>query len=134
MSDSVDFYTSNKLTTATYRHLLAQAVGSTGTIPKIVKMAFGTGGETDSEGNPAAPTGDGPLNNVVLTKDLSSITFPSNTSVCFSAAVTGDELTAAINEIALIDSNGNTAAKCRPKTSKGADAESNLVFNWTMEF
>lgn len=39
-----DFFLSNKKTTTDYRAALAQAVGSTGIISKITKMAFGTGG------------------------------------------------------------------------------------------
>ena len=68
--DNSSFLASNKKTTADYRALFAQAIGTTGTIPKIVKMAFGTGGEVDEQGNPAPPSDNGPLNNVVLTKAI----------------------------------------------------------------
>lgn len=129
-----DFLNSNKRTTEDYRAALAKAIGETGTIAKITQMAFGTGGEADLQGNPMPPTGNGPLNEVVLTKDLSEVTFPVPTTACFEARIEMGEVTAAINEVALIDEDGNTAAKMRLLTSKGTDAESGLVFKWYVEF
>ena len=64
------FLQSNKKTTTDYRAAFAQAIGTTGQIAKIVKMAFGIAGETDDQGNPAPPSDNGNLNNVVLTKDI----------------------------------------------------------------
>lgn len=128
------FLQTNKKTTATYRTALAQAIGTTGVIAKVVKMAFGTGGEVDSQDNPAPPTDDGDLNTVVLTKNIKSITYPVPTSVCFEAEITAGEVTAAINEVALIDDQERTVAKMRLLTSKGVDAESGLNFKWTVEF
>ena len=40
------FLQSNKKTTTDYRAAFAQAIGTTGQIAKIVKMAFGIAGET----------------------------------------------------------------------------------------
>lgn len=133
-SNNADFLKNNKVTTVLYRKLLAHAVGQTGTISKITKMAFGDAGETDLQGNPAPPTETGDLNNVVLTKTLDNITFPSDNAVTFQATINAGEITKNINEIALIDEAGETAAKIRLLTSKGVDAETSLVFKWTLEF
>lgn len=132
--DQDTFLKSNKKTTTDYRTAFAQAIGTTGTISKIVKMAFGTAGETDGQGNPAPPTDNGPLNNVVLTKNIKEVTYPVATSVCFEAEIEAGEYTGAINEVALIDEQDKTAAKMRLLTSKGVDAESGAVFKWTVEF
>lgn len=129
-----DFFMSNKKVTEDYRAAFAQAIGTTGRIAKIVKMAFGTGGETDSQGNPAAPGSNGPLNNTVITKDICEVTYPVPTTVCFEARIEMGEVTAAINEAALIDEDNRTAARMRFLTSKGTDAESGLVVKWYMEF
>lgn len=128
------FLQSNKKTTTDYRVAFAQAIGTTGTIAKIVKMAFGIAGETDEQGNPAPPTDNGPLNNVVLTKNIKEVTYPVETSVCFEAEIEAGEYTGAINEVALIDEEEQTAAKMRLLTSKGVDAESGAIFKWTVEF
>lgn len=128
------FLQSNKKTTTDYRAAFAQAIGTTGQIAKIVKMAFGIAGETDEQGNPAPPTDNGPLNNVVLTKNIKEVTYPVETSVCFEAEIEVGEYTGAINEVALIDEEEQTAAKMRLLTSKGVDAESGAIFKWTVEF
>lgn len=129
-----DFFLSNKKTTTDYRAALAQAIGTTGTITKIVKMSFGTGGETDDQGNPAPPAGNGPLNMAVLTVDIKAVTYPVSTTVCFEAEIPIGTVTAAINEVALITEDDVTAARMRLLTSKGTDAESGLNFKWNMEF
>ncbi|WP_110955763.1 hypothetical protein [Anaerosinus massiliensis] len=132
--DVDDFLLSNKKTTIDFRKALAHAVSETGKISKIIKMAFGNGGETDDQGNPEVPSDTGGLNNLLLTKDISIITYPSETSVCFECEIAAGELTANINEVALIGENDETFAKMRLYTSKGTDAESGLVFKWTLEF
>lgn len=128
------FLQSNKKTTTDYRAAFAQAIGTTGAIAKIAKMAFGIAGETDEQGNPAPPTDNGSLNNVVLTKNIKEVTYPVETSVCFEAEIEAGEYTGAINEVALIDEEEQTAAKMRLLTSKGVDAESGAIFKWTVEF
>lgn len=132
--DPDDFLASNKRTTEDYRAALAQAIGTTGKIAKVVKMAFGVGGEADLQGNPMPPTGNGPLNDVVLTKAIAEVTYPVATTVCFMAEIAMGEVTAAINEVALVDEDDNTVAKMRLLTSKGTDAESGLIFRWYVEF
>ena len=132
--DQDTFLQSNKKTTTDYRAAFAQAIGTTGTIAKIVKMAFGTAGEVDGQGNPAPPSDNGNLNNVVLTKNITSVTYPVETSVQFEAEIEAGDYTGDINEVALIDEEERTAAKMRLLTSKGIDAESGAVFRWTVEF
>lgn len=129
-----DFFKSNKKTTADYRAAMAQAIGKTGKIAKITMMAFGTGGEIDSQANPAPPSDNGPLNTIVITKDITSVTYPIETTTCFEARIEPGEVTAAINEVALITETGETAAKARMLTSKGVDAESGLIFEWNVAF
>lgn len=132
--DKSTFLKSNKKTTTDYRAAFAQAIGTTGAIAKITQMAFGTAGESDEQGNPLPPTDNGALNNVVLTKDIKAVTYPVSTSVCFEAEVLAGEYTGDINEVALVNAEGTTAAKMRLLTSKGIDAESGAVFKWTVEF
>ena len=132
--DKDTFLKSNKKTTTDYRTAFAQAIGTTGTIAKIVKMAFGINGEVDEQQNPAPPSDNGSLNNVVLTKEIKAVTYPVSTSVCFEAEILAGEYTGDINEVALIDEEDNTAAKMRLLTSKGVDAESGALFKWTVEF
>lgn len=91
-------------------------------------------GVTDAQGNPAVPTDNGPLNRVVLTKDITGITYPIPTTVQFEVEIQPDEFTGEINEVALIDKAGNTAAKMRLLTDKGIDAESGAIFRWQVEF
>ena len=128
------FLQSNKKTTTDYRAAFAQAIGTTGQMAKIVKMAFGIAGETDDQGNPAPPSDNGNLNNVVLTKNITSVTYPVETSVQFEAEIEAGDYSGNINEVALIDEEERTAAKMRLLTSKGIDAESGAVFKWTVEF
>lgn len=132
--NSDDFLLSNKKTTTDYRADLAQAVGTTGAIPKITQMAFGNDGDMDDQGNPIPPSDNGPLNNVALIKDVKIVTYPVSTTVCFEAEILARELTMAINEVALIAEDGTTAAKMRMLTSKGVDGESGLIVRWNMEF
>lgn len=89
-------------------------------------MAFGTGGEVDEQGNPAPPSDNGPLNNVVLTKAITAVTYPVDTTVQFTAEILAGDVTAIINEIALIDENENTAAKMRLLTPKVLTTKADL--------
>ena len=129
-----DFLLSNKKTTTDYRAAMAQAIGETGMISKITRMAFGDSGDVDEQSNPIPPSDNGPLNNVVLIKEMTSVTYPVPTTVCFEAEILQGELTGMINEVALIAESGVTAAKMRLLTSKGTDGESGLIIRWYVEF
>lgn len=128
------FFNVNKLTTDNYRDAMAHAVGSTGTIARVTKMGFGDQGDIDSDGNPVPPTSTGPLNHVILVKNVNEITYPEPYTVCFRAEIDPGEITAEINEVALMDDDENTLAKIRLFNGKGVDEESGLVFKWKMEF
>ena len=67
-------------------------------------------------------------------KNIKEVTYPVETSVCFEAEIEAGEYTGAINEVALIDEEEETAAKMRLLTSKGVDAESGAIFKLTVEF
>lgn len=129
-----DFLSENKVTTTLYRGLLAQAVGKTGTIERITQMAFGDQGETDDQGKPAPPSSEGDLNHTVLTVDIESVDFTADNIVCFTATVEKGATDASINEVALITSGGKTACKMRLASDKGVDAETSLMFKWSIEF
>lgn len=133
-TSTAEFLANNKKTTDYYRAALAQAVGTSGTITKITQMAFGDQGEESEDGNPLPPSSTGGLNHVVLTVDLDSVTYPQDNKVCFQATIEAGATTATINEIALIDEDGETAAKIRLLTGKGVDEETSLVIKWNMEF
>ena len=133
-TDADTFLQSNKKTTTDYRAAFAKAAGSTGTLSKITQMAFGDQGETDAQGNPAVPTDNGPLNHVVLTKDIKAVDFPVSTTVQFTAEIEANDFTGSINEVALIAEDGTTASKMRLLTDKGIDSESGAIFRWQMEF
>lgn len=132
--ESSDFLSENKVTTTLYRGLLAQAVGKTGTIEPITQMAFGDQGETDDSGNPAPPSAEGDLNHTVLTVNIESVDFTADNIVCFTASVAKGATDASINEVALITSGGKTACKMRLASDKGVDAETSLMFKWSIEF
>ena len=132
--DASEFLANNKLMTVAYRGLLAKAVGSTGTIDKITKMAFGDKGETDEQGNPAPPSNTGDLNHVVATSDIETVEFPTDNMVRFTTTLAAGTVATGINEVALVTEGGVTAAKMRLLTSKGVDVETNLIFTWSIEF
>lgn len=134
MADLDNFFNLNKVTTDDYRESMAHAVGSTGSIAKVAKMAFGDQGEADENGNPVPPTSTGTLNNVVLVKPITSVTYPEPYTVCFTCEIEAGETTASINEVALLDADDNTLAKIRLFNAKGVDDETGLAFKWKMEF
>ncbi len=134
MSVSDEFYAINKVTTQAFREALAQAIGNTGNISKIIKIALGNGGDVDSQGNPAPPSDTGDLNNVILTKDIQTVLHPDTGSVEFQVELEAGELTGNINELALIDENGVTCAKTRLANDMGVNNDVGLVLAWTITF
>lgn len=124
----------NSVTTVAARTKFAQAHGTTGTLPKVVKMAFGTGG-VDSNNQPIPPvTGSTSLANEVLRKNLDSVSYPVPTTVRFTGSLSEGELNGLdISEIGLVDETGDIVA-VKTFTKKGKDGESQLVFQWDEEF
>lgn len=122
------------VTTAVRRAKMAQASGTSGTLAKITKMAFGDGG-VDGSLIPVAPTTDmTALGHELLRKDLFSVSYPVTTTARHTGKLLTTELNGMnINEIALIDADGDVAAIKR-FTNKGKDVDSELVFDWNEEF
>lgn len=128
----------NSVTAAKARAKFAQAHGTTGTLAKVVKMAFGDGG-VDGGGQPIPPVTGDPvvgltLGNELLRKDLESVSYPVPTTARFEGKLTEAELNGYdISEIALVDENDDIVA-VKTFTGKGKDEESELVFRWDEEF
>lgn len=124
----------NSITTVTARAAFAQAHGTTGTLPKITHMAFGTGG-VDGSNVPIPPlTTAAALGHEILRKPLESISYPVSTTVRFTGKLMENEAVGQdISEIALVDQNGAIAA-IKTFTKKGKDSESQFVFDWDEEF
>ncbi|HMM21083.1 MAG TPA: phage tail protein [Selenomonadales bacterium] len=124
----------NSITTATARAKFAQAHGTSGTIHKVVKMAFGDGG-VDGSNQPIPPvTGATALGNERLRKTLDSVSYPVPTTVRFIGSLAEEELVGVdISEIALVDENDDIVA-IKTFTKKGKDGESEFVYQWDEEF
>lgn len=128
----------NSVTAAKARAKFAQAHGTTGTLAKVVKMAFGDGG-VDGSNQPIAPVTGDPvagisLGNELLRKNLESVAYPVPTTVRFEGKLAEIELNGYdISEVALVDENDDIVA-IKTFTPKGKDAESELVFRWDEEF
>ena len=128
----------NSITAAKARAKFAQAHGTSGTLSKVVQMAFGDGG-VDSNNVPIAPVTGDPvagisLGHELLRKPLDSVSYPVPTTVRFTGSLAETELIGKdISEIALIDADGDVVA-VKTFTKKGKDGESQLVFQWDEEF
>ncbi|EIW19902.1 MULTISPECIES: phage tail protein [Pelosinus] len=122
------------VTTVKGREKFAQAHGTSGVLPKIVKMAFGDGG-VDGSLEPVAPVTElTELGNELLRKDLEAVSYPVTTTVRYTGRLLTTELNGMnINEIALVDADGDVIAIKR-FTNKGKDVDSELVFDWNEEF
>lgn len=109
--------------------LLARANGTT--LPKIVKMAFGSGG-TDERGIVLKPTEDQrTLKNEIGRFDISSRKIVSETQVTYSCKIAEGELNgSSISEIALVDADGDllTIKNFTPKKK-----ESNFSFIFSID-
>ncbi len=110
----------NAIITVTARKAMVKARAGLGTLPTIIKMAFGDGG-VDAQGDPIAPASTATaLNNELMRKDLTAVTPLSDTTVQYACRLTTSELAGTdISEIALVDSNGDLACiKTFPAKSK----------------
>ena len=129
-----DFFTVNKKPTHAMRDAIVRALGSGDTLPQITRMQFGTGGAVDDSGNPLPPTDTGGLNNAVLTVPISVVEYIGKGAVRLTGRIEPDTLYDNINEAALLSSDGTAFAKYRMLTAKGMDAETGIIFEWTLEF
>lgn len=104
--------TQNSVITITRRIKTCRASsGATATLPPITHIAFGDGG-TDHAGNPVPPTDQ----QTALTHELARypvkrVSYPEQITARYEVEIPQDELIdASINEIALVDSDGDVAA------------------------
>lgn len=130
-----EFYKVNKVTTVNYRVALAKAIGETGTLPVIKQIAFGDKGDVDSYGNPTTPNDSSDLNRQLIAKDITKVSFSGDGSVTFETELSaGDIQSTGVNELALIDENGDTAAKIRLASDMGINREIGAIVRWTVIF
>lgn len=97
-------------------------------LPKIVGMAFGTGG-TNASGDIIAHSADqNTLHNEVLRKEVSSIEVVSDTKIRYSCKLEADELAGEyISEVGLYDADGDMVAM-KAFMKKGKDGDMEAIF------
>jgi len=124
----------NSVTTNIGRQKLASARAGEITLPSITKMAFGDEGVT-LDGTPIPPVGtDIALNHELLRKDITEHSFPIATTCRYSCRLLKPDLAdQKINEIALIDSDGDIVA-IKTFRNKEKDADAEMVFEIDDEF
>lgn len=126
----------NVITSKVGREKYALALGTSTHLPKVVKMAFGDGG-VDANGVPMFPDREAKpllLGNKLLEKPIETVDYPISTSVRFTCTLTKQDLNDKnISEIALIDEDGDIVVK-KTFTSKGKDADSEMIFYLEPEF
>lgn len=119
----------NALVTRKGRQKMARARAE-GTIPKIAKMAFGTGG-ADAEGRPAAPEeGQEDLKAKVCEAEISSREVSEDGLSCRYVCVLpagSDADGAFLSELALVDEAGD-AVGIKNFAPKGKDADCEMEF------
>ena len=116
------------------KNKMMQARAGVITLPKIVGMAFGSGG-VDVSGAVVAPVETQlALNNELLRKPIDSYNFLSDTKcryVCTLAS--GDLVGKNISELALYDADGDLVA-IKNFLSKGKDADLEITMQMDDEF
>ena len=124
----------NSVTTDKRREKMVKAGTGDIVLPTITHMAFGDGG-TDVDGNPIAPTGaDTGLKNELLRKGLDGHTYPVVTTCRYSCRLLKADLAnQKINEIALVDSDGDIVA-IKTFTDKSKDDDMEMIFEIDDEF
>lgn len=118
----------NEIITNKSRQKKAQASAGDITLPKVVKMAFGSGG-VDTNGTPILPTvTDTALKHETLRKDIDGHTFPIPTTCTYSCKLLKTDLANTnVNEIALVDADGELVA-IKTFGNKFKDADMEMVF------
>lgn len=124
----------NSVTTEIARSKMAKARAGETPLSAVTHMAFGTGG-VDQSGDPIAPSGtDETLKNEILRKPIDGYIFPRSTTARYSCALAKEELEgAAINEIAIIDSDGDPVA-FKTFRNKIKDGDMEMIFEIDDEF
>lgn len=125
----------NSVITRKRRIKLCQASSSADKpLAYITQIAFGSGG-VDESGEPVAPleTQDA-LTQELKRYDVDSVTYPEETTARYTVSIPADELAgAAINEAALVDSDGDLAA-IKTMYTKRKDAGVTFTFEFDDEF
>lgn len=104
------------------------------TLPKVVGMAFGSGG-VDNSGSVIIPSQEqSELNSELLRKAFDKYTFLSDTKCRYTCTLENDELVGEnISEIALYDEDGDLVA-IKNFLAKGKDADIEMAMNMDDEF
>ena len=120
--------------TKAYRIKMLKARAGDIELPPITQMAFGKGG-VDSGGTVLTPSTDQTtLNDELGRKDISSHSYPTDTSCRYLCALgESDYAGEQISEIALVDSDGDLAA-IKNFLPKGKDSDLEMEFAVTDEF
>ena len=97
-------------------------------LPKIVGMAFGTGGVNDAGTIIPHSADQNALHKEVLRKQVDGYEVVSDTKVRYSCTLTADELAGVyISECGLYDADGDMVAM-KPFMKKGKDGDMEAVF------
>ena len=118
----------NVIVTKKARKKMLKATAGDAKLPKIVGMAFGTGG-CDESGNPVAPTDDQEtLINEILRKEVEGHTYPSDLVCRYTCVLTeSDAAGQDISEIGLYDED-NDIVGIKTMRRKGKDDDSEMTF------
>ena len=113
---------------------MMKARAGTIVLPKVVGMAFGSGG-VDSSGNVITPKEtQTALKNQLLRKAIDGYEFLSNTKCRYACTLTNEELVGKyISELALYDEDGDLIA-IKNFLSKGKDSDLEITFQMDDEF
>lgn len=124
----------NSVTTVLAREKVAKARAGDIILPKIVQMAFGSGG-VDEIGTPLPPSeNSNSLGNELLRKNIDSYSYPIATTCKYRGVIEKTELIGAnINEIALVDEDGDLVA-IKTFTNKSKDGDMEMIFDVNDEF
>lgn len=124
----------NIVTTDKVREKLIRALTSTGTIPKITHIAFGTGG-VDGNGNPIMPEADAnALRHEVFRVPVETIEYPQPYKADIIIEITGaDYNDIPLSEFGAVDAAGDFVGFQSFKTITKQDNVL-LRFHWQCEF
>lgn len=124
----------NAVTTLKAREKMVKARAGDIVLPKIVSMAFGSGG-INPAGQPITPSaGDNRLKTEIFRKAVDGHKYISQMVCRYTCTLTKPELANKyINEIALVDSEGDLVA-IKTFTNKGKDPDMEMIFEIDDEF
>jgi len=107
--------------------------GKVAAIPKITKIAFGSGG-VDSDGTPLTPSETQTALNEPITNgifDIDSVTYPNETTARYTATIPATALVGVkISEAALVDESG---AVCAIRNMYVKQKDAGVIFTFTFD-